>query len=188
MEHNRLTPPMLMPSLYVREGCLLTALILTVGIAQANPTAPVVLPTPQVVTSGSAKFQNQGNNLTATNLPGTIINWQSFSIGAGATSRLIQQSATSAVLNRANGTDQTMILGRLVSNGAVSLINPNGTPFSPAAKTMQGSSAVTAPQSALTPFQTGSLSSAPASQPAAAHIPPQSGAVTMQLAKRDLAF
>jgi filamentous hemagglutinin family protein len=66
---------------------------------------------------------------TITNTPGTIINWQTFSIDAGETTQFIQQSADSAVLNRVLGQDPTKILGALQSNGKVFLINPNGILF-----------------------------------------------------------
>ena len=36
-----------------------------------------------IVAAGSASFQNTAKSLTVTNTPGTIINWQGFSIGAG---------------------------------------------------------------------------------------------------------
>jgi len=92
------------------------------GAAMANPVGPQVA-------AGSASFQTSGNTLTVTNAPGTIINWQSFSIGAGELTRFQQQSALSAVLNRVTGTDPSSILGTLSSNGRVFLINPHGIVF-----------------------------------------------------------
>ncbi|MBX3663399.1 MAG: filamentous hemagglutinin N-terminal domain-containing protein [Burkholderiales bacterium] len=88
----------------------------------ANPTAPQVA-------AGAASFQTSGNTLTVTNAPGTIINWQSFSIGAGELTRFQQQSALSAVLNRVTGSDPSSILGALTSNGRVFLVNPHGIVF-----------------------------------------------------------
>src|SRR6185369_15946145 len=61
--------------------------------AHANPTGPSVA-------AGSAAFQQAGKLLQINNSPGTIINWQSFSIGAGEITKFIQQSSSSAVLNR----------------------------------------------------------------------------------------
>ncbi|MEK6593729.1 MAG: filamentous hemagglutinin N-terminal domain-containing protein [Pseudomonadota bacterium] len=92
------------------------------GVAQANPTNPVVV-------SGSAAIQQSGNLLSITNSPSAIINWGSFSIGAGEITRFIQQSQASAVLNRVVGQDPSAILGALQSNGRVFLINPNGILF-----------------------------------------------------------
>ena len=68
-----------------------------------------------------------------TNAPGTIINWQGFSIGAGELTRFIQQSPSSAVLNRVVGADISQIYGQLLSNGRVFLINPSGIVIGPGA-------------------------------------------------------
>src|SRR6185312_794582 len=92
------------------------------GAAYANPQGGVV-------TNGQATFNAQGNVLTIANTPGTIINWQNFSINANETTRFLQQSASSAVLNRIVGQDPSQILGALQSNGKVFLINPNGILF-----------------------------------------------------------
>lgn len=90
----------------------------------ANPVGPVVV-------NGQVTFGGAGSVLTVTNSPNAIINWQQFSIGAGETTRFIQQSAASAVLNRVVGADPSSILGALQSNGRVFLINPNGIVFGP---------------------------------------------------------
>jgi filamentous hemagglutinin family protein len=92
------------------------------ALAWANPVGPVV-------THGQATFNTQGKVLTVTNTPGSIINWQGFSIGAGETTKFIQQSAASAVLNRVVSGEASSILGRLQSNGRVFLVNPNGIVF-----------------------------------------------------------
>lgn len=58
-----------------------------------------------------------------------VINWQSFSIGAGELVNFQQPSASSAVLNRVIGIDPSVILGRLTANGQVFIVNPNGVFF-----------------------------------------------------------
>jgi filamentous hemagglutinin family protein len=93
-----------------------------VETAIANPTGGTVV-------SGSALFNRQGNQLTVTNTPGAIINWQGFSIAQSEVTRFIQQSAASSVLNRVVGADPSVVLGALQSNGRVFLINPNGIVF-----------------------------------------------------------
>lgn len=98
------------------------ALLAVAGIAQANPTAPVVV-------NGTATFATSGNLLNVTNSANAIINWGSFSIGVGELTRFIQPSAASAVLNRVTGADPSSILGALQSNGRVFLLNPNGIVF-----------------------------------------------------------
>lgn len=97
------------------------------GVAYGNPTAPQVV-------NGQATFATQGNTLTVTNTPGTIINWQSFSNAADEVTRFVQQSSTSSVLNRVVGVDPSTILGALQSNGRVFLINPNGILFGAGAR------------------------------------------------------
>jgi len=89
---------------------------------RANPTAPTVV-------HGTATFSSAGNILNITNSPNAIINWGSFSIGVNELTRFIQQSGSSAVLNRVIGQDPSAILGALQSNGKVFLINPNGIVF-----------------------------------------------------------
>jgi len=90
--------------------------------AWANPKGAQVV-------NGTVNFSTQGNVLTVTNSPNAIINWQSFSINANETTRFLQQSASSAVLNRITGQDPSVILGALQSNGRVFLLNPNGILF-----------------------------------------------------------
>ena len=92
------------------------------GSALANPLGPQVV-------NGQVSFINQGNALTVTNSPGSIINWQSFSIDQNEITRFIQQNPNSTVLNRIVGQDPSRILGALQSNGRVFLINPNGILF-----------------------------------------------------------
>ena len=88
-------------------------------VAQANPVGASVA-------VGQASFASQGSTLNITNSPGAVINWQGFSINAGETTRFIQQSTASSVLNRVLGADPSVILGNLQSNGKVFLINPAG--------------------------------------------------------------
>ena len=92
------------------------------------------LPNGQQVANGQASFNTQGNNLTITNSPNAIINWQGFSINNNEAVRFIQQYGSSAVLNRVIGQDPSRILGLLQSNGKVFLINPNGILFGQGAR------------------------------------------------------
>src|SRR5471030_2385498 len=87
--------------------------------AWSNPTAPQVV-------NGSASFNQADKLLTVTNSNGAIINWNTFSIGAGESTRFNQTSASSSVLNRVLANDPSVILGTLSSNGRVWLINPAG--------------------------------------------------------------
>lgn len=87
--------------------------------AWANPTGPQVV-------SGGANFNQAGKLLTVNNTSGAIINWNTFSIGAGETTRFNQASAASSVLNRVIANDPSVLLGTLSSNGKVWLVNPAG--------------------------------------------------------------
>lgn len=102
---------------------------LTLALAMCFPVAAPANPVNPTVMAGQAGFNTAGNTLTVTNTPNAIINWQGFSIGPNETTRFIQQSAASAVLNRVTGGDPSQILGALQSNGRVFLINPNGIAF-----------------------------------------------------------
>lgn len=93
-----------------------------IGSAVASPSNPIVV-------NGQVTFSQQGNVFTITNSPNAIINWSSFSIGAGEMVRFIQQNSSSSVLNRITGQDPSRIMGALQSNGRVFLINPNGIMF-----------------------------------------------------------
>ncbi|MFC3148159.1 filamentous hemagglutinin N-terminal domain-containing protein [Piscinibacterium candidicorallinum] len=99
------------------------------GVANPTRNLPSALPQGATVVNGQASFAQQGNRLTVTNTPGTIINWQQFNVGAGNVTWFNQQNAQSAVLNRVTGVDPSQILGTLGSNGRVFLVNPNGVVF-----------------------------------------------------------
>jgi filamentous hemagglutinin family protein len=92
------------------------------GNAAANPTGMQVV-------AGQVSTATSGNQLLITNSPGTILNWQSFSIMPGELTKFLQQSSSSSVLNRITGQNPSQILGALQSNGKVFLINPNGIVF-----------------------------------------------------------
>jgi len=88
--------------------------------AAANPTGHSVV-------HGSVSLSNpNANTLQITNSPGSIVNWDSFSIGRGETTRFIQENAASAILNRVTGQQMSELMGNLNSNGRVFLINGNG--------------------------------------------------------------
>ena len=96
----------------------------SVAAAFANPTGHRVV-------RGSATVVPNGNVLQITNAPNTIINWQRFAIAADEVTRFVQQSASSAVLNRVTTQNVSRIQGALESNGRVFLINRNGIVFGP---------------------------------------------------------
>ncbi len=60
-----------------------------------------------------------------------VIDWESFSIGAGESTRFIQPNSSAAALNRVRGDSASRIEGMLRANGRVYLINPNGILIGP---------------------------------------------------------
>ena len=103
------------------------ALIFADGICWANPTGA------QVVNGTVGFARPNASTLNVTNSPGAIVHWQGFSIGASEVTRFIQQSASSAILNRVVGGNISQIQGQLLSNGRVFLINPSGIVVGPGA-------------------------------------------------------
>ncbi|MDD4960459.1 MAG: filamentous hemagglutinin N-terminal domain-containing protein, partial [Gallionella sp.] len=111
------------PQLFrLKAAVVAVAMCFVSSVASANPTGVTVV-------NGSASMVTQGNTLSITNTPGTILNWQQFNINQGQTTQFIQQSAQSTVLNRVTGNNPSQILGTLRSNGQVFLINPFGIMF-----------------------------------------------------------
>ena len=78
---------------------------------------------------GSATAQQVGSQLNVTVSQLTILNWQSFNIGAGQTTTFLQPSANSIVFNQIGGANPSQILGNLNANGTVILANANGFYF-----------------------------------------------------------
>ncbi|MBA3773763.1 MAG: filamentous hemagglutinin N-terminal domain-containing protein [Ramlibacter sp.] len=76
-------------------------------------------------------MSQQGGNVLVTtqNGPGTshsAINWQSFSVPGGSTTRFQQPTAASLSINRVVGGNPSAIYGTLSSNGRLVLVNPSG--------------------------------------------------------------
>lgn len=90
---------------------------------EANPSGAEVI-------NGEVSIDRSVENVMAiTNSPNAIINWNNFNISQNEITRFIQQNSQSAVLNQVIGENPSEILGQLISNGQVFLINPNGIIF-----------------------------------------------------------
>ncbi|MCX5704351.1 MAG: filamentous hemagglutinin N-terminal domain-containing protein, partial [Candidatus Omnitrophica bacterium] len=90
-------------------------------------TSAFALPQGQSVESGSASFnQPDTSTLTITADDRTVINFNSFDIGAQETVDFIQPNSNASVLSRVIGNMSSSILGKLFANGILFLINPNG--------------------------------------------------------------
>ncbi|MDZ4131020.1 MAG: filamentous hemagglutinin N-terminal domain-containing protein [Hydrogenophaga sp.] len=106
----------------------LKALAASLWLAYAASAS--ALPQGGEVTAGSASVTATPGKLTIVQgSPSAVLNWQSFSIGAGEAVQFVQPGASSVALNRVVGTDPSTILGSLSSNGKVFLVNPNGILF-----------------------------------------------------------
>ena len=108
-----------------------TALMqLCIGSAAAGPNGATVV-------GGAATVQGQGTaTVTVTQQSNSaIINWNTFNIGAGETTRIIQPSSSSVELDRVTGgAGPSAIFGSLFSNGQIFVVNAGGILFGPSAK------------------------------------------------------
>lgn len=105
------------------------------AISLANPLGGQVV-------GGSATVAGQGTpNVTVTqSSPSAIINWQTFNIGAGETTRFVQPDTNAVVLDRVTGQQgPSSIYGTLTSNGKVFLVNPDGILIGPTGQIQTGS-------------------------------------------------
>src|SRR5262245_57160100 len=103
-----------------------TALLpLGLGFAIAGPKGGTVV-------GGSATISGQGSGNVVVDQWSNraIINWNTFNIGTGETTRFNQPDSSSVVLNRVTGgLGPSMIAGMLTANGRVFLINRDGVLF-----------------------------------------------------------
>lgn len=157
----RATPAAL--ALPMRHGLALRPLVWCIAAALAALAAPRlradVLPTAPQVVGGQASVSQSGNQQTVLqSTDRAIINWGSFSIGAGAGVSFIQPSASSVVLNRVTGNDPSSILGTLSANGQVFLVNPNGVFFGAGARVDTAGLVATTMSIADTDFMAGRYS------------------------------
>ena len=98
---------------------ILTVFLGYENILCANPQNPSVI-------HGEAQINVGTDRLDIETSHKTILNWESFSIANGETTRFIQPAIDSAVLNRVTGNELSQIMGQISANGRVYLVNPNG--------------------------------------------------------------
>lgn len=108
----------------MRSVLLGTTALVTLGLSSAiaNPQGPNVA-------AGAASVSGLGTSqvtITQTSQR-AVIDWRTFNIGAGETTRFIQPNASAIALNRVTGgLGPSTIYGNLTANGRVFLINPYG--------------------------------------------------------------
>lgn len=98
--------------------------------AHANPAGGHVV-------GGAATIQGQETPGVIVNQlsQSAIIDWQSFNIAPGETTKFIQPNAAAVALNRVTGDKSpSSIFGSLSANGRIFLVNPEGFIFGPSAK------------------------------------------------------
>jgi len=110
------------------------------------------------VVRGAATVQDQGSanvtvNQTSQN---AIINWQTFNIGSGETTKILMPNSNSTQLDRVTGGQgPSQIFGTLSSNGKVFLVNPDGILFGMGARINVGSLLATTSDIANKDFMAG---------------------------------
>lgn len=104
----------------------------TVGFA-GGAFAQQALPSGGSVSAGSASIHSSGGNRLVINQasPRAIVDWNSFSVGAGNSVSFIQPGSSSAILNRVTGATGSEIAGQITGSGQVFLVNPNGIAITP---------------------------------------------------------
>jgi filamentous hemagglutinin family protein len=107
-------------------------LILTLVLLNFPLTA-LALPLGGKVAGGSATIkQPNAQTLNINQLTDkAIINWKGFNINVNELVKFSQPNSNAIILNRVTGVDPSSILGRLIANGRVFIINPNGILFGP---------------------------------------------------------
>jgi filamentous hemagglutinin family protein len=104
---------------------------LLIGALILSPPLVSAFPVGGKVAAGKAAIgQPNGRTLNINQLTDkAIINWKGFSINVNELVKFTQPNAGSVVLNRVTGIEPSSILGRLVANGRVFIVNPNGVLF-----------------------------------------------------------
>jgi filamentous hemagglutinin family protein len=107
---------------------------------QARPQQAGTLPSGGRVVGGQATISQSGSAMQIQQASSrAALDWQSFSIGTGASVAFNQPSTSAIALNRVLGADPSQIFGRLSANGQVFLTNPNGILFGRGAQVDVGS-------------------------------------------------
>lgn len=117
--------------IYLVIYCMLFYMCVPAALASPTP-APGTLPSGVISVNGSVgDFDYTAGRLDVRDVAdGTVINWNNFDIGAGATTEFHQLGGTtSAVLNRIYDGEMTGINGTLLANGRVFIVNPAGVMF-----------------------------------------------------------
>ena len=104
--------------------------------------AQTALPGAPIVAAGTAAISSPSATSTLVNQSSqnAIINWGSFSVGAGNSVRF--ENGSGATLNRVTGFSASQIDGSLSASGSLFLVNPNGVAIGPNGSVVTGGSFV----------------------------------------------
>jgi len=103
----------------------LVAFFTSAHLAYANPVGGQVV-------GGTATITGEGSDHVTIDQSSdrVIINWDEFNIDRNEITTFLQSSSDAVALNRVTGSnDPSQILGNLIANGNVVLVNPNGVVF-----------------------------------------------------------
>ncbi len=116
-----------------KKPTLLFALLATTCLGPLHLSLAGELPAGASVVHGTVGIAAPGTNTMTIqqSSAAAIVNWQSFSVGTGASVNIQQPSASSALLNRVTGATTSTIAGQINANGQVYLVNPNGIVITP---------------------------------------------------------
>jgi filamentous hemagglutinin family protein len=113
----------------------------TASIAWLAVTSPAQAQSAQAptVAAGSIAITRQGTTTVVNQTTDRgIIDWRSFSIGAGEAMRFEQPGRSSVTLNRVTGSELSRIDGNLSATGQIWLANPNGVMIGPSGQVNVG--------------------------------------------------
>lgn len=111
---------------------LATAVALVAPIALTPATPLRANPQGAQIRHGQVRIQQSpGHTRILQSSQRAVIDWHSFSVRGGETTRFVQPNSRAAVLNRVRGPEASRIEGALRANGQVYLINPNGVLVGP---------------------------------------------------------
>src|SRR5215472_17151230 len=98
------------------------------GVAAALPSSAQQLPTGGSVAAGNVSIGTPQHGTLNINQSTSqaIINWNTFSVGAGCIVNFNQPGVSSATLNRVTSSTPSSIAGTINAPGTVMLVNPNG--------------------------------------------------------------
>ncbi|CAO3357799.1 MBG domain-containing protein [Azospirillum palustre] len=127
-----------------RPSRLLLSLMASVALLASRESTALAQPLPggPAVAAGSVSIATpSGTSLIIDqSSPNAVVNWQSFSIGAGNTVHV--NNGGGATLNRVTGNVPSRLDGSLTATGSVYLINPAGVAVGPGGRVATGGSFV----------------------------------------------